>query len=92
MDEADRSLQERAAKRAEDYTGMLWHIATFVIVNAFLWTIDLLSGGLDWAYWVTASWGIGLLFHIAYYMIDVRGQGKRYERFLEDEKKRASGV
>ena len=38
------------------------------IVNAFLWLQDLATGGgLEYAYWTTIPWGIGLLAHaIAY--------------------------
>ena len=83
-----RSVEERAQRRAKDYTGLLWHIATFVIINAFFWTIDLATGGATWAFWITLFWGIGLLFHIAWYFIDVSRSGKRYERFLEDERRK----
>lgn len=92
MSEQLSTPEERAAKRVKEYSGLMWHIATFVIVNSFLWVIDLLNGGPEWAFWVTISWGIGLLFHIAAYTIDSRGRGKRYERFLEDERKRTPDV
>jgi hypothetical protein len=55
--------------------------ATFVIINGFLWFIDLQQGGLDWAYWVTVSWGIAMAFHAAWYFITERGVNK-YERSL----------
>jgi Na+/melibiose symporter-like transporter len=81
--------EERALKRSKDFTGMLWHIATFVIINAFLWTIDILGGdGVNWAFWVTITWGIALAFHVAWYFIDVSREGRRYEKFLEDERKK----
>ncbi len=66
--------EQRAQRRANDYTGLLWHIATFIIVNAFLWTIDILGGGGSWAFWITLFWGIALVFHIASYAIDVSGR------------------
>ena len=34
-----RTPEERAAKRVEDYTALMWHVAAYVIVNAFLWII-----------------------------------------------------
>ena len=75
-------------KRTQDYTGLLWHIATFLIINIFLWTIDLIGGGgLNWAYWITLFWGIALLFHLAWYFIDVARSGARYEKFLDDERR-----
>jgi hypothetical protein len=89
MTEMDSSTaQERAVKRSKDYTGMLWHIATFVIINGMLWAIDLMTGGSYWAFWITLFWGAALLFHIAWYFIDVSREGSRYEKFLADEQKK----
>ena len=83
--------QERADKRVKNYTDLMWHIATFVIVNAFLLAIDLMQGGADWAYWVTLGWGIGLAFHVAAYLLDRSGgQSRRYQRYLEEEENRQS--
>lgn len=42
------------------------HAAVFLVVNAFLWAQDLaLGGGLDYAFWVTVPWGVGLVAHAA---------------------------
>ena len=90
MTNADAATAEaRARKRSNDYTGMLWHLATFVIINGMLWAIDAMGGGgIEWAYWVTLFWGIALAFHIAWYFIDVSREGARYQRFLADEKRK----
>ena len=81
--------QERADKRVKSFTDLMWHIATFVIVNGFLWAIDLMQGGADWAYWVTLSWGIGLAFHVAAYLLDDNGgQSRRYQKYLAEEENR----
>jgi len=83
------TAEERALKRSKEFTGLLWHIATFVIINGFLWIIDILGGdGANWAFWITITWGIALAFHIAWYFIDVSREGRRYEKFLEDERKK----
>ncbi len=43
---------------------VLAHSAIFVVVNAFLWAQDIaIGGGLDYAYWITIPWGIGLVVH-----------------------------
>jgi len=80
------SAEARAARRAGAQTGMLWHVAVFLIVNAFLWFLDYRQGGADWAYWVTLLWGIGLAFHVIWYVISERGVGK-YERSLDQERR-----
>ncbi len=84
----DLTPEERARKRVEEFTGLMWHIASFVIINGFLWAIDLFQGGgPDWAFWVTIGWGIGVGFHIAAYLLDDNGgQSRRYQRYLEEER------
>jgi hypothetical protein len=40
------------------------HAIAFALVNAFLWAQDIALGdGLNYAYWVTIVWGVGLLLH-----------------------------
>ena len=82
--------EERAQKRAEEYSGLMWHAATYLIVNAFLWFIDIAGGGgVEWAYWVSIPWGIGFAFHAASYYIDARGgTQRRYQKFLAEERQR----
>jgi hypothetical protein len=76
--------EERAEKRVKDYTDVMWHAATYVIINIFLWVIVP-----EAAIWVTIGWGIGLAFHIAYYFIGDEGkQNRRYQKYLEEERKK----
>jgi len=92
-DREARTPEERARERAKEYVGLLWHLAVFVIVNGFLWALDLLKGdGLNWAYLVTIMWGIGLAFHIAAYWLDGSGfQDRAYRRFLAKEEDSSPG-
>jgi hypothetical protein len=57
-----------AARMDTELSNLVWHAGVFVVVNAFIWLQDIaLGGGLDYAYWVTIPWGIGLVTHaIAY--------------------------
>ncbi|HSF84452.1 MAG TPA: 2TM domain-containing protein [Acidimicrobiia bacterium] len=90
MAREDSSTPEaRARKRVNDRSSLLWHISAFVIVNAFLWFIDIAGGGgVQWAYWTTIPWGVGLAFHIAAYLIEERGGGdRRYQQYLEEERR-----
>ena len=88
MTKPDTSTPEgRARKRLNEFTGLMWHIATFVIVNIFLWLI-----APNAAIWVTIMWGIALAFHTAAYFLSESGfQQRRYQRFLAEEQEREAG-
>ena len=91
MAKYDLSTPEgRARKRVNDLSSVLWHVGAFVIVNAFLWIVDIAGGGgVEWAYWTTIPWGIGLAFHIAAYFIEERGlEGRKYQQYLAEERER----
>lgn len=82
--ETKSTPEERAAKRVSDYTDVLWHATTYVIINVFLWLIAPQA-----AFWVTIGWGLGLAFHVAYYFIGDDGpQNRRYQAFLAQERAR----
>jgi len=56
---------------------LLTHIAVFVLVNGILWIQDILAGGgLDYAYWVTIPWGLGLMAHATAYLVSIRHTGQ----------------
>ncbi len=82
------TAEDRALKRAKDSTDVMWHVAVYAIVNVFLWFIDIAQGGgLNWAFWPTIGWGIGVAFHVASYVIDDSGtQGRKYQQFLAEER------
>lgn len=76
--------EERAAKRVKNRSDLMWHVATYVIINAFLWLIVPQA-----AFWVTIGWGIGLAFHIAAYVIgDDPTKSPRYQQYLAEERAR----
>ena len=64
---AIRDRTHRTAGEAAARSGMsdvLTHAVIFLVVNAFLWMQDFALGGwLDYAYWITIPWGIGLVIH-----------------------------
>ncbi len=52
------------AERRSGWGDVVAHAGVFVVVNAFLWAQDVALGdGLNYAYWVTIPWGIGLAAH-----------------------------
>ncbi|HSF86225.1 MAG TPA: 2TM domain-containing protein [Acidimicrobiia bacterium] len=89
----DSTPEDRARSRVKSFSDVMWHAATFLIVNGFLWSLDIVQGdGVNWAFWVTITWGIGLAFHIASYFLDENGlQNRRYQRFLDEERARDAG-
>jgi len=79
--------EERARKRAKYLTGLLWHGGTFVIINAFFWILDATTGveGIQWSFWITASWGLGLAFHGLAYLVDGRDlEERKAEQYLAE--------
>ena len=75
---------ERAARRVKDRQDLMWHVATYVIINAFLWFIVPQA-----AFWVTIGWGIGVAFHVAFYFIgDDVTKSPRYQKYLDEERAR----
>lgn len=57
------------ATPASDLADLIWHTGVFLVVNTFIWIQDIaIGGGVDYAYWVTIPWGIGLVIHaLTYY-------------------------
>ena len=90
MGQTDASTPEsRAQKRAKSYTGLLWHIGVFIVINAFFWTLDLVTGaeGIQWAYWITIFWGLALAFHVVAYLVGDSGvEQRKYQKALVEEK------
>ena len=84
------TIEELAERRARYLTGLLWHIGAFAIINVFFLTIDLFLGapGLQWAFWVTISWGFALAFHVLAWLIDGRQVERRSAaRYVDHERR-----
>jgi len=53
-----------ARKQVEEEKGFYSHLASYVLVNLFLFFVDLFtSPGHWWFYWPLLGWGIGLASH-----------------------------
>ena len=56
-------------KQASDLQTLVTHIIVFAVVNAFIWLQDSVTGGgIEYAYWVTIPWGIGVIAHLIAYV------------------------
>ena len=83
MTEKERMLWKQAKSRVE-FKRHLW---TYIIVNGFLWTLWLLTGGksghtIPWPVWPTLGWGIGLAFsyYSAYHGHNIDAVEREYEK------------
>lgn len=62
MDEQTR--YQEAKKRVEEIKGFYIHLVTFIVVNAVLAAINLLtSPEYLWFIWPIIGWGVGLIIH-----------------------------
>ncbi len=69
---APRSVRE-ARRTADALTGLMWHALIFTMVNAFIWFQDIVLGdGLNYAYWITIPWALGLGVHAMVVFIERR--------------------
>jgi len=86
---SDRDL---ARRRARIRAGMMWHVGTFMIVNAFLWIVDLWMGqdGLQFAHWITGAWTIALLLHGFAWLIEGRDGRQQRAKVNLDRAQRAT--
>jgi 2TM domain len=88
----DPELWEIAKRRASFKT----HLATYVVINCFLWAIWFFTGDRDsidtgkypWPIWSTLGWGVGLFFHYlsAYVFPKENSVEKEYEKLMRNKK------
>lgn len=88
----DMALWAIAKKRA----GFRSHLITYVIINAFLWSIWYFSSdnkipedNYPWPIWTTLGWGIGLVFHFAgaYVFHNSNSVEREYQKLLKQNSK-----
>ena len=98
MEDKDEQLWRIAKKRA----GFKKHLASYIIVNAFLWAMWFFTQGhreigsisidgdnYPWPIWTTLGWGIGLAFSYygAYHNDKEADTMKEYQK-LKDRQER----
>jgi hypothetical protein len=54
---------QRAKERVEAITGFYIHLSVYILVNAVLLIINVLSGEPWWVQWPILGWGIGVVAH-----------------------------
>jgi hypothetical protein len=58
-DKRYQAARKYVRKLREFYT----HVAVYVVVNVFLFIVNVITGPDWWFYWVSLAWGIGLAIH-----------------------------
>jgi hypothetical protein len=77
--------ERRLAKRRDNWRGFLSHLGPYLIVNAMLVGIYLLTdpGGYPWFIWPALGWGVGVAFHLMSLMLDeMRNLSDKWRGFL----------
>jgi len=93
---SEQALYDAAKKRTDDIIGFFIHALVYVIVNAGIWGIDLATGGgIEWAYWTTIGWGIGLAIHGAVLLVELKIFGadwrqRQIEKYVEQRRGRGA--
>jgi len=76
----DQARYERARKRVKALKGFYRHLAVYLLVNAFLLVINLVtSPSALWFIWPLFGWGIAIVVHAASVFGGERLWGKEWE-------------
>lgn len=74
--------QKKQAAEMEEYRthilrGLYTHLGVYVVVNAFLVLLNMLTshGRIDWAPYVIVSWGIGIGCHLVAAAVQLKSPG-----------------
>ncbi|HJH27774.1 MAG TPA: histidine kinase [Methanophagales archaeon] len=89
MDEEER--YKRAKARVEELREFYEHLIVYVIVNIMLVAINLVtSPDTLWFYWITAFWGIGLIWHAirVFGKFGKEWEEKKIEEIMEKEERK----
>ena len=93
MDEQAR--YQKAKNRVEEIRGFYIHFLCFILVNALLLVLNLLtSPGYLWFLWALLGWGIGLILHAITTFGGLWGKSwedRKIQEIMEKEKRNERG-
>jgi hypothetical protein len=90
----EEELIQRARKRAQEVQGLYVHTLVYLLINAGLFVINLLTrgdGGTWWFFWPLAVWAIALVIHGVVTYVPVfspEWAERRAARMLEEDRTR----
>jgi predicted RNA-binding Zn-ribbon protein involved in translation (DUF1610 family) len=71
----------------ESSGGLAYHIFSYIVVNIFLMFIDFMGDNkIGWVFWPISFWGLGLLCHIIYHIINMPKKGEDVNKSWMDRK------
>ena len=89
MDE--QAKYQEAKKRVEEIKGFYFHLISYIVVNAVLVVINLLtSPEYLWFIWPIIGWGVGLLIHAFTVFGNVMGKDweeRKIKEIMEKDKR-----
>lgn len=92
MDNTDDESYKRAKKRLEDVKGFYTNLISYIIINIFLFIINIVfTPGFWWFLFPLVFWGIGVIFHfLGVFVFENKVFGRRWEEkkmqeYMEDE-------
>lgn len=93
MESHDKESYRKAKKRLEDVKGFYTNLISYIIVNVFLFILNLVfTPGTWWFIFPLVFWGIGVVFHfLGIFIFDNKIFGKKWEErkikeYMEEEK------
>jgi hypothetical protein len=81
----DAEVERRLRKKRRGFYG---HAATFVLVNAFLFALNAVTGGGFWAFWPLFGWGFGLAMHLLSAALPNRERARERARAALERRRR----
>jgi hypothetical protein len=62
--ELERRIRAKAVRRARGRLALRWHALVFVLVNALLYVVNMMTTPLlPWFLWPLCGWGVALALH-----------------------------
>jgi hypothetical protein len=78
-----------AKKRASEKVGFIGHLAIYLLVNALLVVINLVSSkDIVWVIWPILGWGVGLAIHFISAFVLNGFLDRLEQKFIADELKK----
>ena len=77
----DDQRYTRAKERVEEIKGFYIHLGVYLIINAALFTINMITNpDALWFYWPMIGWGVGLAIHFFVFATEGKLLGPEWEK------------